>query len=143
MVESTYPVRMTSQVGGRGYFHCSGSGKVFAAYMSDEEVSEMICKYGLPRFTETTITDEQAFRLELHQIRLQGYAFDNGEHEEEIQCVATPIWGMNNGVVATLSIALPVWRNDKEKTARMIAALKQIARRISNSIGYEKEDEIG
>ena len=143
MVESTYPVRMTSQIGGRGYFHCSGSGKVFAAYMSEKELSEMICRYGLPKFTETTITDELAFRRELQQIRVQGYAFDNGEHDEEIQCVAAPIWGMSNAVVATVSIALPVWRNDKEKTAKMIAAQEQTARKISRSIGCEKRDEIG
>ncbi len=89
-VESNQTLRMYSQIGRRAYMHCTGVGKVLLSGFTQEEVEQMVTDKGLPKFTETTITNKDELFHELTMIKEKGYAIDEQEHENGIRCIAAP-----------------------------------------------------
>ena len=71
--------------------HCGAPGKMMLAHMSEEKVEEIIGEYGLPRYTENTITDRDVLFEELSKIRERGFAFERSEHLKGVRSVAAPI----------------------------------------------------
>jgi DNA-binding IclR family transcriptional regulator len=128
---------MSSRVGGRSPAHCTGLGKVFLAYLPPDEVSSYFAEKGLHRYTETTITDLTELVKHLTTIRNQGYAFDKGEHEFEVRCVAVPIFDISEQVVSALSISGSSIRLDPlEENQDIIRKACKTASNISRQLGY-------
>ena len=74
--------------------HCTGIGKAFLAFLSEEEIDRIISKAGLPGFTESTITERAKLIDELREIRVNGYAIDNEEHKENTFCIGAEEVGL-------------------------------------------------
>lgn len=128
---------MSSRVGLRSPAYCTGVGKALLAYQKDDHIREYYRSHGLPRFTNTTITDLETLMQHLDQIRRQGYAVDKGEHEDEVRCVAAPIFDISGKVVAAISISGPAQRMDPiGENVRLIERAKDTAARISSQLGY-------
>lgn len=133
---------MSSRVGGRAPAFCTGVGKMLLAYQDEKEVREYYRSHGLFPFTNATITDLDHLMKELKDIRQQGYAFDRGEHESEVRCVATPIFNLNGQVEAAISISGPSIRMDPlEENHELIAKAKQAALNISRQLGHVPPNE--
>jgi IclR family transcriptional regulator, KDG regulon repressor len=124
-VESDKTVRMFVKIGARVPVHCSAVGKVLIAYLSDQEIEQMVKQRGMARFTDNTITEVEGLRTELEIVRRQGFAIDNAEREPGVRCVAAPIFDAANRVVAAISISGPSLRvsetnvNDLAEQARV------------------------
>ena len=128
---------MSSGVGRHAPAYCTGVGKALLAYQKEEQVRDYYQGKGLHRFTSTTITDMNDLMEQLEQVRSQGYALDHGEHEDEVRCVATPIFDMDGKAVAAISISGPALRMDPiEENRPMIDKACATAMRISNKLGY-------
>jgi IclR family KDG regulon transcriptional repressor len=128
---------MSSRVGGRAPAHCTGIGKALLAFQKPDLVRSHYKKYGLTRYTDTTIIDLDVLIKELENIHQRGYAFDKGEHENEVRCIAAPIFDLNGELVAALSISGPSARMDPlEDNDRLIQKTKQTALDISHQLGY-------
>lgn len=134
-VESSQTIRMYSKIGKRAPVHCTGLGKVLLAYSPEDKVREIINE-GLTPFTRQTITDEEAFREHLKEIKIQGYALDNGEHEDGIRCVAGPIFDHTGEVIASFSISGPTMRVTEEKVGEYIQLIKSYSSKMSRALGY-------
>lgn len=135
-IDSPTPLRVYSEIGKVAPLHCTGVGKVLMAALSDKELADLLKRYSLRRFTQTTITDTAALMSELGRIRAQGYAVDNEEHEEHIRCVAAPIRNHLGKVVASISIAGPTARVTPARLPELIVAVKDAALKISVRLGY-------
>lgn len=132
---------MTSRVGGRSPAYCTGLGKALLAYTDSDEVRAYFCRTGLHRYTSTTIQSVDDLLAHLQQVRDQGYALDQGEHETEIRCVAVPIFDLKRQVVAALSVAGPAGRLDPLQTKQaLIDQTVQAAAAISARLGYRPTD---
>ena len=128
---------MTSRIGARAPAYCTGVGKILLAYLDPEQVRAYFVRQGLPAFTGTTITDLDDLMCELENINRLGYAFDRGEHEHEVRCIAAPIFDINGLAVAALSVSGPSARMDPlEDKAELIEKAKETAMRISRQLGY-------
>jgi DNA-binding IclR family transcriptional regulator len=128
---------MSSRVGGRAPAYCTGIGKVLLAYQNSEQVRNHFDKYGLYRFTDTTITNLDELMQELEKVRMSGFSFDKGEHEYEVRCIAAPIFDITGHAVAALSISGPHARLDPlEDNQEMIEKTKKAAQNISHQLGY-------
>lgn len=128
---------MSSRVGGRAPAHCTGVGKALLAYQKPDLIRSHYKKQGLTRFTDTTITELEVLMQELEGIHQRGYAFDKGEHEYEVRCIAAPIFDLSGDVVAALSISGPSARMDPlEDNDMLIQKTKQTALDISRQMGY-------
>ncbi|MFC6766689.1 IclR family transcriptional regulator [Natrinema soli] len=86
-------VQTHARVGGRAHLHHLATGKLILAYLSDERVEEIIDRYGLPELTPHTITDPDALRAELDQIREDGIAFNDKETITGLRAIGAPVLG--------------------------------------------------
>jgi IclR family KDG regulon transcriptional repressor len=133
---------MSSRVGGRAPAFCTGVGKILLAHQVQDKVREHYRTHGLFPFTNSTIIDLDLLMKELNDIRQQGFAFDRGEHESEVRCVASPIFDLNRQVEAAISISGPSIRMDPlEENHVMIERAKQTALNISRQLGYVPSNE--
>jgi IclR family KDG regulon transcriptional repressor len=126
-----------SRVGSTAPMHCTALGKAIAAFRPEDEICHWIRTHGLEPFTEATITDEDAFLHELHEIRSRGYTIDNGEFEASVRCVAAPIRDRTGSVIAAVSICgpdtrMPVPLIDSSMAMQVI----ETASHISQALGY-------
>ncbi|WP_280490351.1 IclR family transcriptional regulator [Nocardia carnea] len=81
--------RFSSRRGSRSPAYCSALGKALAAF--DDDAVPTILSSPMPRRTAATITEPFLFRAELNRVRKTGVAFDRGEMNESLVCVAAPI----------------------------------------------------
>jgi DNA-binding IclR family transcriptional regulator len=103
--------------------------------MSSERIAKLLSENSLIAFTENTITDTEQLEMHLAQIRADGYAFDNQEHERGVACVAAPIFD-HRGVEAAISVAGPAGRIDEpDVRARLAELVLNTAREISAHMG--------
>jgi len=128
---------MASRVGARSPAYCTGVGKTLLAYTDPALVQQHFAQAGLPRHTDTTIQTTAKLLTHLNQIREQGYAFDRGEHEAEVCCVAAPIFDAQGRIVAALSVSGPATRLAPiEERTDLIEQTRQAAADVSARLGY-------
>jgi IclR family transcriptional regulator, acetate operon repressor len=87
--------QMTSIVGGRNPAHCTGLGKALLAYELPDEtaVAAYVDVHGpLVQRTERTRFETEALAADLELVRARGYALDDEESEEGINCIAFPLF---------------------------------------------------
>ena len=109
-LECVYPAKKTVTYSTNGKtlpMHCTGCGKAMLAFMSEENVDAIITKWGLPRFTENTITEITELKKVLAEYREFGYAIDNGEEGHNVRCIAMPIRCPDGTVAGAISISGP------------------------------------
>ena len=67
-------------VGTSIYHHCSAGGKAMMAHYPRERVDAIVDRWGLPAFTDETITDRETLLDELATVREEGIAFNREEY---------------------------------------------------------------
>jgi len=137
---------LESRVGGRLPAYATGIGKVLLAYADPAHVRELVggSDGTLERFTPTTITDVAELMDHLAAIRERGYAFDWGEHEPDVRCVAVPVFGKDGGIPAAISVAGPANRMEPlQENWTVIDATLATAARISQKLGFVPSDALG
>lgn len=128
---------MSSRVGARSPSYCTGVGKALLAYQDPEDVRRYFSTHEMRHYTETTITDIELLIEHLQTIRKAGYGFDFGEHENEVRCVAVPIFDIRGRAVAALSVSGPAARMDPvEDNRELIERARQTALNISRKLGF-------
>lgn len=134
-VEPLESIRLYSSIGRRAPFHCTGLGKVLAAYHPEDEVRAWIRQHGLPKKTENTLTDPEKLRAEFLQIREKGYGFDEVEHEANVRCVAAPIRDYRGMVIAGISVTGRADEFTREVAEAAAVEVTAVAREISRRMG--------
>lgn len=134
--ESLYTIRMYSRVGRSIPLHCSAIGKCLLASLSDEFVDSYVASEGLKRYTQKTICSKDELKKTLEQVRLEGYAVDDEEHEEGVYCVAAPIRDSYGETVAAMSVSTPLFRLDKSKLEELYSKVRSSCDEISKALGY-------
>ena len=122
----------TCKVGSRANLSTTGQGKLLIAH-NDSLYRKVISKELIKR-TERSITDRDLFDQELERVRTQGYATDMLEDNDNVMCVAFPIFSSTGVVEHCLSISGPI--RDREVLEREIAVGMRYSRDLSGSLGY-------
>jgi len=139
--ESIESIRLVAQIGSRyRALHPTAVGKVFLAYMPEEEFMHIIKERGLNKYTENTITEINTLKKELRKIRLNGYAFDDQEVRLGVRRISAPIFNYSNQLVGTIGIAGPTFRMRKSRINDMATMVKQTAKEISYNLGKRAEE---
>ena len=135
-VESTATIRMYSQVGKRVPAHSTSLGKAIMAHLSEERVKEILKEKGMEKNTENTITELDEFLEHLEKVRKQGFAVDDEEQEEDIRCIAGPIFNHRGDVVAAFSISAPITRMTEKRMKKLAELVVEYSQKMSRSLGY-------
>lgn len=141
IVRSSNPIQTVAFVGKRELIHKSASGKAIMAYLPEREIDWIIKEKKLPKYTKNTITDVGKLKEELEKTRSRGYAIDLGEGEEEVNCIATPVFNHNGEVIGAISISIPAYRFSLEKCNKIKEFICRAAREASKSLGYKTSED--
>ena len=134
--DSDKPYRMPSRVGHSIPMHSTGIGKVVLSTYTDEALDRFVARAGLPPLTEHTITELEALRAEVHQVRDLGYARDREENVPGIGCVAAPIRDHTGKVSYGLSISTITLEHSPEQIDAMSRDAIETADQISRALGW-------
>ncbi len=132
----TKALGMRSEVGRRAPAHATALGKAILSCLSLSEARSFVDRYGLPSITPKTITDPDAFFIELDKTRERGYAIDDEENEIGGRCVAVPIFDHTGQAIAAVSVSAPTTRLPREDVPRVGAQVRETAKAISRGLGY-------
>jgi IclR family KDG regulon transcriptional repressor len=134
-VDSTQSVRMVSRMGGRVPASCTAVGKALLAHLPEAERSRLLRK-GLAKLTTRSITEPHVLANQLDQIRATGVAFEAGESNPDVSCVAAPIRDHSGTVVAALSISVPDMRWNQRAPGDWAVFASDGAARLSAELGF-------
>ena len=139
VVETDMTVRVVSRVGSRLPAYCTASGKIHLAFLSDEEINEILPREDLKSYTPTTITSRSELKKQLKQVAEQGYAIDDEELDQGVRCVAAPIRDYTRRIVGAISISGPSMRLSNERLKEELVPLAlQAAEGLSTRLGFYK-----
>jgi IclR family acetate operon transcriptional repressor len=119
--QSRQSMRMFTEVGRRVLPHCTAVGKAMMSTMPPATVREILQRTGMPKHTESTITDPDEFGRQLVWSAEHGYAIDEGEQEVGVRCVAVPVPDVPTRLA--LSVSGPATRMTEELVARAVPLL--------------------
>ena len=116
--------------------HCTAHGKALLAFLTLEQIEELV-KDGLQRFTEHTIIDKQKLFEELRKIRENGYAFDLEERVVGVRCVAAPVFSSRNEVIGAIGISGMIQNMPPERMESHAQVIKSVAEKVSINVGND------
>lgn len=126
---------ISAAVGQRMPAHATASGKLFLAYLSENEVAPILSQ-PLDAHTDKTITSPDMLNAQFEKIRDQGYAVDCEEYEPGVCAVAAPVFNRGGRVIAALGCPSPITRMTPERVSEIAEAFKETAKAISRRMGY-------
>ena len=125
---------MAQYTGVRFGAHTTSTGKVLLAWQPADVLAQIDLK-SLSKFTEQTITNEQALLDALAGVREVGYGTAVDELEVGVCAVAAPIVGHDGDVLAAVSVGGATSRIDGERIKYLGALLLETTQEISHKLG--------
>jgi DNA-binding IclR family transcriptional regulator len=134
-VEGPAAVRVVSRLGRTMPAHCTSTGKVMLAQLSQPELRALLPHEQLERITAASISSRAELEAELSRIRDRGYAINREESEEGVASVAVPIPTRAPGLRLALNAAAPTHRLGSAQHASVAAVLVKAAKEIGDQLG--------
>lgn len=138
-VDSPRTLGVMSKIGQRAPVYCTALGKTLLAHQPKDELLRIIKEIKLKPFTKNTITSKRRLVEELKVIREKGYALDQREYEEDVECIGGSIRNHLGDVIAALSISGPQKKINTPKEKQYIDQVMKATSLISSNMGYKKE----
>ena len=136
-VEAKWPLGLRFEAGSRVPIHCTALGKMFLSEMPESKRRMYLTTLPLTRYTDNTHTDPKDLETALMKIRAEGVSFDDSEFMSGVVCIAVPIRGHGNKVVAGIAVSAPEARLTLDEARKHIPALKDAARKLSQTFKGE------
>jgi DNA-binding IclR family transcriptional regulator len=115
--------------------HCTALGKIILASLRPEQLKRFLERADLKPSTEKSITDIPALMREIAEIKHSGIAFDDGEFNPEVRCIAVPVTDFTGQTVGALGISGPIWRLSIQALQNHSRTIRAAANRLSAEFG--------
>jgi len=126
-------------VGKRSPLHATAAGKVFLAYMPEQQADEVLGR-GLAEYTPHTIVDPARLKDQLRAVREREYATTSEEHEIGLAAIAAPVRSPDGRVVAAVTVSGPTFRVNDDTVPALAEQVQDAGARISWRQGHRKRD---
>lgn len=118
--------------------HCSSAGKAILANLPVERRDEFLDRERLPAMTEYSMTDPEAVREELEEVRERGFAKNWGEDIHGMHAVGVPIFDGDTELAGAISVGGAANRLTEEYCVEELVPLaKATADEIELSLAYK------
>jgi len=132
------PLHSDTMIGVRRPLHALAAGKAILAEWPEERVDEYVRETGLPRLTDTTITDREALLTELSEIRERGFALNEGEHMEGLRSAGVSVHNEGNEPIGAFSVFGPTGRvTDEDLETTYPRLLQDKAQELKIDLTYD------
>jgi DNA-binding IclR family transcriptional regulator len=111
--------------------NCTGVGKALVAFLSEDQLNQLIGAKSFARHNENTIVTIRGLKRELARVRELGYALDDEEDEIGLRCVGAPIFDVEQRTVAAISLAGTTEDIPLDRVQTLAAILRQTAAEIA------------
>ena len=127
--------QLTDRVGVVRPAHCTALGKIILASLRPDQLKRFLDRVEMKPSTEKSITDVAVLLREIAEIKRTGIAFDDGEFNPEVRCVAVPVTDFTGQVIGALGISGPIWRLSNQALHNSAAIVEATAGRLSREFG--------
>jgi IclR family KDG regulon transcriptional repressor len=127
--------QLTDRVGVVRPAHCTALGKIILASLRPDQLKRFLERVELKPSTGKSITDPSVLLREIAEIRRSAIAFDDGEFNPEVRCVAVPVYHFTGEVIGALGISGPIWRMTDQVLQSRAKLVQTAAARLSAEFG--------
>lgn len=128
-------VQISSHIGGRKRLASTGVGKALLLDAGPERWMQVLQQER--EATGSTVSDTQWLAL-MEVYAKGGYAFDQGEDDNAIRCVAAPIYDVTHRIVAAVSVSSAVQYMDDQRMQVLVHTVMDVAAQIGAQLGGSK-----
>ncbi len=132
--EPENPIITTATVGTKNPIHCTSLGKVILAFCEKHEKDELLDKIDLVKRTERTITNKSVLTAQLKEIEKKGYALDEREVEDHMECVGAPVFDASKQLIGAISVS-SLYRDDEDYDS-LGKVVSSRAKLLSKQLGF-------
>jgi DNA-binding IclR family transcriptional regulator len=124
------------RVGGRFPAAATSSGKAMLASLTDDAVRERVARAGLRRLTRHGVATLPALLRQLEVFRRQGWAVDDEETAEGMQCFGAAVFGAR-GQAAQAAVAVSVIKAGltPRRRTELVESIGRLAAEMSAQLG--------
>jgi IclR family KDG regulon transcriptional repressor len=127
--------QLTDRVGVVRPAHSTALGKIILASLRPDQLQRFLERADMKPSTKKSITDTAVLLREIAEIRRTGVAFDDGEFNPEVRCVAVPVTDFTGQVIGALGISGPIWRLSNQTLHNSALIVQAAANRLSREFG--------
>jgi IclR family transcriptional regulator, KDG regulon repressor len=127
--------QLTDRVGVVRPAHCTALGKIILASLRPDQLKRFLERVELKPSTKKSVTDQSVLLREITEIRRTAIAFDDGEFNPEVRCVAVPVYNFTGEVIGALGISGPIWRMSDQILQSRAKLVQTAASRLSAEFG--------
>jgi DNA-binding IclR family transcriptional regulator len=127
--------QLTDRVGVVRPAHCTALGKIILASLRPDQLKRFLERVEMKPSTNKSITDVPALMREIAEIKHSGIAFDDGEFNPEVRCIAVPVMDFTGQIVGALGISGPIWRLSNQVLQGHARTVRAAANRLSAEFG--------
>jgi IclR family KDG regulon transcriptional repressor len=127
--------QLTDRVGVTRPAHCTALGKMILASLNPDQLQRFVQRTELKPSTDKSITEPAVLLREIEEIRRSGIAFDDGEYNAEVRCVAVPVRDFTGQTIGALGISGPIWRLSIQALQSRAKIVQAAADRLSEAFG--------
>jgi len=128
---------LTDRVGVLRPAHCTALGKVILASLRQDQLERFLARVELKPSTAHTITESPVLLREIAEIRRSGIAYDDGEFNLEVRCVAVPVRDFTGQIIGALGISGPIWRLSNQVMQSRAKTVQAASNRLSAALGSD------
>ena len=133
--------QLTDRVGVVRPAHSTALGKIILASLRPDQLKRFLERVELKPSTAKSITDPSVLLREIAEIRRSAIAFDDGEFNPEVRCVAVPVYHFTGEVIGALGISGPIWRMTDQMLQSRAKLVQAAAARLSAEFGAKDLDK--
>jgi IclR family KDG regulon transcriptional repressor len=133
--EGSHPVRIISRIGSRVPVNWAAGGRLIISHLDDAKLRRLLRRTVDASPTGKATLDIETLVRQVRRARRQGYSTELGEANEHAGCVAAPVLDASGQCIAAISIAAPGQRLKPRNRARLIAAVREAGKQLSQRLG--------
>lgn len=132
----TKPLAVNFRVGGRFPAWCTSTGKSMLATLPQAQVRSTMARAKMKPPTRHGPATVDALLAQLAQARQDGYAVDDEETAEGMNCFGAPVFAAGAPqAVAAVGVSLIKSTTTAQRRSQVIAAIRELAARLSGRLG--------
>jgi len=135
-IEPTGSVRLYSEIGKPVPLHTASAAKAVLANLPRERALRLLDDWDYHVYTSTTITSQAALLEDLDRAARRGWAVDDGEFEDFVNCIASPIRAATGDVIGAVSMTALRAISDLAKLELLLPDLLAATTAISKELGW-------